>query len=115
MQAIFEVKDKLREWKPPFKIEEATHTYTVQEKDTFCPFIEGEDTFQLLEISGNKARIRFDRTYVLKNYEQPMNKEIWFNMGQSVEFSQAWASHGRTKTLTLKGIESAKTAASDDE
>ncbi|MFA4906950.1 MAG: hypothetical protein WC602_01635 [archaeon] len=104
MKAIIEVKNIAQDWKPPFQKKIDVKEFTVDETKEFDEDSVHEFVFRLCRINGDKCQIEYNRGYTLKGYEQPGDRKIWLESGESKEISQLWNSNGITKKVTLKQL-----------
>ncbi len=106
MPALFEVELLLQHWGPPFEKKKETNEFRVDEATSFDSVSERqpEKLFKLIRYTPERALVEYNRSYTLKGYEQPFNRQIWIENGKSAQFSYLWGEHGITKKVFYKGI-----------
>ncbi len=106
MKAVFDLKQVMQSWEKPMEPKRITSKEVEAGLDEqFDTTEKGEPMFRLLRVQGEKALVEYNRAYTLKGYEQPINRTVWLETKNTVEFSSLWNSNGITKKLTLKRIE----------
>lgn len=119
MPALFEVETLYQHWGPPFEKKKESCEFRTAETASFDVVSEKqpEKLFKLLKYGPDRALVEYNRLYTLKGYEQPQNRQIWIENGQSASFSYLWGEHGVTKKVAYKGIcaEEKKTVAFNNE
>jgi triphosphoribosyl-dephospho-CoA synthetase len=106
LEVVFEIKEVFQHWAPPFEKRTEEKSFTVKENENFDQMqqAEGQPIFRLVSAHQDKALVEYNRLYTLKGYSQPANRQVWINLGDSIEFSYLWGNHGITKKLTYKGL-----------
>ena len=105
MQAIFELKNILQQWKPPFEKKIETKEVTVAENDFFDHFDGNKEySFKLLKVDGARALVEYNLHFTMKGYEVPREKRVWIGKQDAVSFTYQWGNDGTTKSLKLKDI-----------
>ena len=105
-EALFEIREVEQSWsqpKAPKKI--TTKEVSAHVSEYFDATEKGEPMFRLVKAEPNKVLIEYNRAYSLKGYSQPMNRSVWMQANQPIEFSSLWNDNGFTKRLTLKRME----------
>ena len=105
MNAVFEVKEVVSDWNPPFAKKVSVEQFNVAERADFSLF-DGlnENVFRVLKVEDGKALIQYHYQFSLKEYARPQNRQLWMEAGKPVSFTFLWGDKGITKTLMLKGV-----------
>lgn len=106
MKAVFEIKEIINDWAPPFSKKVATKEYSVEESATFEPIEPTKATpvFTVVEIKNERVLVQYNHLFSLKGYEQPQSKQVWLEQNEQRSFAFLWGNRGVTKVLTLKDI-----------
>ncbi len=105
MKALFEVKDIVNDWAPPFQKKVTLSEYAVNESEGFSSFEKSSDAvFRLLSVRNGNALVEYNKSFTLKGHEHPQNHQIWVSRNQPVSFTFLWGEKGVTKTLVLKEV-----------
>ncbi len=106
MNAQFQVKSIINQWKPPFEKKIKEDTFNVKEGQSFSQIKgKGQFVFKLLRITGKRALIEYHPEFTLKGHENPGNKQLWFDSGETKNFTFLWGEDGITKSITLQQTE----------
>jgi len=105
MKALFEVKEIVNDWAPPFQKKVTLNEFVVGEAEGFSAFTGTNDAiFRLLSLRNGNALVEYNKTFTLKGHEHPQNHQIWVSRNTPVSFTFLWGEKGVTKTLVLKDV-----------
>jgi hypothetical protein len=107
MKAVFSVKTIEADWKPPFKKNIQTQTFDVQIGGRFDRIVgngNDEPVFELLELNGEKAKLKYSTLFTLKNYNHTKEKVIELKIGAKEKMTYLWGEKGITKEIEFKNI-----------
>ncbi len=109
MKAVFEVNTIESDWKPPFRKNNYTNEYLVDEGEAFDR-IQGngndEAVFELLENAGDRVKVKYSRLFMIKEPDERAgrDKTVWLVRGEEQPMSYLWGEKGITKKITYRGI-----------
>ncbi len=120
MKAIFHVKTIKSEWKPPFQKEVKEEEYTVGESEEFDRIVgngNDEAVFQLEQVGGGRAKVRYSRVFMIKGQPdgQERARRIWLTRESPVTFTYLWGEHGVSKVITYVGVASKEEESIDEQ
>ena len=105
MKALFEVKEIVNDWAPPFQTKVSLAEYVVNEAEGFSQFDGTNETvFRLLTVRNGNALVEYNNAFTLKGHEHPQNHQVWVSRNQPISFTFLWGEKGVTKTLLLKDV-----------
>ncbi len=109
MKAVFRVKTIKSDWKPPFRKEIKEEDYTVSENEVFDRIVgngNDEPIFQLEQIGGGRAKVRYSRVFMVRGQPegQEKDKRVWLNRESPVTFTYLWGEKGISKVITYMGV-----------
>ncbi len=104
MKALFEVKEIVNDWAPPFQKKITLTEFVVNESEGFSDFKRTGGVFKLLSVRNGSALVEYSNAFTLKGHEHPQNHQVWVNPNQPVSFTFLWGEKGVTKTLVLKEV-----------
>ena len=105
MKALFEVKEIVNDWAPPFQKKVTLAEFVVDESQGFSDFDGTHDAiFRLVEVRNGNALVEYNNAFTLKGHEHPQNHQVWVAKNQPISFTFLWGEKGVTKTLVLKEV-----------
>ncbi|GEM_PF-1056631 len=109
MKAVFHVKTIRSDWKPPFKKEITEENYTVDENEPFDRIVgngNNEAVFELEQIGGGRAKVRYSRVFMIKGTPEGQEKDhrVWLGRENPVTFTYLWGEAGVSKVITYVGV-----------
>jgi len=104
VKAVFEVKEVVQDWSPPFQKKVNVKNVEVKIGDSFELNEKGSPIFKLIKLDGNKALVEHDRSYSTKGHEHVESRQVWIDREESKSFCALWGSNGNTKSLLLRDL-----------
>ncbi|MEW6294704.1 MAG: hypothetical protein AB1467_00210 [Candidatus Diapherotrites archaeon] len=101
MKAVFEVKEVVQDWSPPFQKKVNVKNVEVNLGEGFELNEKGIPIFKLIKLDGNKALVEHDRSYSTKGHEHVESRQVWVDKEEAKSFCALWSSNGITKSLLL--------------
>lgn len=108
MNAVFKVKNIKNSWTPPFKKEIIEQQYFVEEGQSFDEIsiqnVGKVNVFKIIQLTGSKALIEYDRHFTLKDGINPGSRQLWITLKKPISFKYQWGNNGMTKILSFEAI-----------
>jgi len=103
-KALFEVRNTVQNWGPPFGKEATTTEASVSEGESFDSMEKEGPVFRLIKLDGGQALVEFSEKFTLKGHLHPRNRQVIVGKEEPVSFTYLWGNNGITKSLRLKEI-----------